>query len=76
VKRVLAYYEEQAEEDCLVADEAAIEPSETVMNVPHDLVPKAEGKIAISAGAHDTSKRAPQRYSSPTECVEGVSVGK
>jgi hypothetical protein len=36
VRRVLAHYEEQTEEEALVEDEAGIEPSETVMNVPHD----------------------------------------
>jgi len=43
---VLAYYEEQAEEEALVEDEAGIEPSETVMNVPHDLVHKVRELIA------------------------------
>jgi hypothetical protein len=38
VRRVLAYYETQTEEDALLEDAAAMEPSETVMSVPHDLV--------------------------------------
>jgi hypothetical protein len=46
VQRVLAHYEEQTEEDALLEDEAGIEPSETVMNVPHDLVPKVRELIA------------------------------
>jgi hypothetical protein len=46
VRRVLAYYEAQTEEDALVEDEACIEPSETVMNIPHDLVPKVRELIA------------------------------
>jgi hypothetical protein len=46
VRRVLAHYEEQAEEDAVLEDEAGIEPSETVMNVPHDLVPKVRELIA------------------------------
>jgi hypothetical protein len=46
VRRVLAHYEQQAEEDALLEDEASIEPSETVMNVPHDLVPKVRELIA------------------------------
>ena len=50
VKRVLAYYEEQSEQDCLVEDEAGVEPSETVMNVPHDLVPKVRQLIAKRQG--------------------------
>ena len=46
VRRVLAHYEEQTEEDALLEDEAGIEPYETVMNVPHDLVPKVRELIA------------------------------
>jgi hypothetical protein len=42
VRRVLTYYEEQTEEDALVEDEAGIEPSETVMDIPHDLDPRFE----------------------------------
>ena len=40
VRRVLAYYEAQTEDDALLEDEAGVEPSDTVMKVPHDLVPK------------------------------------
>ena len=46
VRRVLAHYEKQAEEDTLVEDEAGVEPSETVMDIPHDLVPKVRELIA------------------------------
>ena len=46
VRRVLAYYEQQSEDDALVEAEAGMEPSETVMNVPHDLVPKVRELIA------------------------------
>lgn len=46
VRRVLAHYEEQTEEEALIEDEAGIESSETVMNVPHDLVPKVRELIA------------------------------
>jgi hypothetical protein len=46
VRRVLAHYEEQTEDDALTEDEAGVEPSETVMNVPHDLVPKVRELIA------------------------------
>jgi hypothetical protein len=44
VRRVLAHYEEQTEEV------AGIAPSETVMNVPHDLVPKVRELIAKRHG--------------------------
>jgi len=46
VRRVLALYDGQTEEDALLEDEAGVEPSETVMNVPHDLVPKVRELIA------------------------------
>ena len=50
VRRVLAYYEQQTEEDALLEDEAAMEPSETVMSVPHDLVAKIRELIAKRRG--------------------------
>ncbi len=46
VRRVLAHYEGQTEEDALAEDEAGIQPSETVMSVPHELVPKVRELIA------------------------------
>lgn len=46
MRRVLAHYEDQSEDDAAVEDEAGIEPSETVMDVPHDLVPKVRELIA------------------------------
>ena len=46
VQKVLAYYADQTDEDALIEDEAGIAPSETVMNVPHDLVPKVRELIA------------------------------
>ena len=33
VRRVLADYEQQMDEDALIEDEAGVEPGETVMNV-------------------------------------------
>jgi hypothetical protein len=50
VRRVLAHYEAQSEEDALVEDEAGMEPAETVMNVPRDLVPKVRELIAKRRG--------------------------
>ncbi len=44
--RVLAHYEEQTEDEAVAEDEAGIESSETVMNVPRDLVPKVRELIA------------------------------
>ena len=46
VRRVLAYYEQQSDEDALIEDEAGVESSETVMSVPRDLVPKVRELIA------------------------------
>ncbi len=46
VRRVLAHHEEQTEEDAVAEDEAGIQASETVMNVPHELVPKVRELIA------------------------------
>lgn len=46
VRRVLAHYEEQTEVDALLEDEAGVERSDTVMNVPHDLVSKVRELIA------------------------------
>jgi hypothetical protein len=50
VQRVLAYYEEQSEEDAMVEDIVGVEPSETVMNVPQDLVGKVRELIAKRQG--------------------------
>ncbi len=46
VRRVLAHYDEQSEDDALAEDEAGIQPSETVMEVPHQLVPAVRELIA------------------------------
>jgi hypothetical protein len=46
VQRVLAHYGEQTEDEALAEDQAGIESSETVMSVPHDLVPKVRELIA------------------------------
>jgi len=43
---VIAHYEEQTEDEAVAEDEAGIESSETVMNVPRDLVPKVRELIA------------------------------
>ena len=40
VRRVLAHYESQTEEEAVAEDEATLEePDQTVMEVPNDLVP-------------------------------------
>ncbi len=46
VQRVLAHYEHQAEAEALAEDEAGVQPSDTVMNIPHELVPKVRELIA------------------------------
>ena len=46
IRRVLAHYEAQSDADAVVEDEAGVQPSETVMNIPHDLVSKVRELIA------------------------------
>ena len=46
VQRVLAHYAEQTEDEASAEDELGVQPSETVMNVPHDLVSKVRELIA------------------------------
>lgn len=47
VKRVLAHYESQSEEEAVAEDEAAFdEPGQTVMEVPSELVPVIRELIA------------------------------
>lgn len=50
IQRVLSHYENQNEEDAVAEDEAGIYPSDTVMNVPHELVPKVRELIAKRQG--------------------------
>jgi hypothetical protein len=45
-QRALAHYEGQTEEEAVAEDEAGVKSSETVMNVPRDLVPKVRELIA------------------------------
>jgi hypothetical protein len=46
VRKVLAFYEAQTEEEAVAEDEAGVESGVTVMNVPHDLVPAIRELIA------------------------------
>ena len=47
VKRVLAHYENQSEDDAVVEDEAVFEDqTQTVMEVPTELVPEVRALIA------------------------------
>jgi len=51
VRRVLDHYEQQTPEEAVAEDEAAFEiPSETVMKVPHELVPVVRELIAKRQG--------------------------
>jgi hypothetical protein len=43
VQRLLAHYEQQTEDEAVAEDEAGVESSGTVMNVPRGLVPKVRG---------------------------------
>jgi hypothetical protein len=46
VRETLSHYEEQTEEEAVAEDEAGVESSETVMSVPHELVPVIREMIA------------------------------
>ena len=46
VRRVLAHYGGQSDEDAKAEDEAGIQSSETVMAVPHELVSSVRELIA------------------------------
>jgi hypothetical protein len=46
IRKVLAHYDEQTEDVALAEDEAGVASSETVMNVPHDLVSQVRELIA------------------------------
>lgn len=47
VRRVLAHYEEQTEEEAVAEDEAAFEDdTQTVMKIPRELVPAVRELIA------------------------------
>ncbi|MCI0622331.1 MAG: hypothetical protein L0387_11825 [Acidobacteria bacterium] len=53
VRRVLAHYESQSEEEAVAEDEAAYEtPSQTVMIVPKELVPTI-GKLIAKHQSRD-----------------------
>jgi hypothetical protein len=56
VRRVLAHYEDQTEEEAVAEDEAASEDqSQTVMEIPNELVAEVRELIA----RHQRSKKAP-----------------
>ncbi len=47
VKEVLEHYEQQTEDEALAEDEAAFEdPSQTIMEIPTELVPEVRELIA------------------------------
>ena len=46
VRRVLAHYEGQSDDDAVAEDEAAVQPPETIMAIPHDLVASVRELIA------------------------------
>jgi hypothetical protein len=46
VANVLDHYDEQTEDDAVPEDEAGVRPGETVMQVPHALVPIVRELIA------------------------------
>jgi hypothetical protein len=46
LRRVLAHYVAQTEDDALIEDEAGVQSTETVMAVPHELVSEVRELIA------------------------------
>ena len=46
VKRLLASYEAETEEETVAEDDAGVGDRETVMNVPYDLLPQIRELIA------------------------------
>lgn len=50
VRRLLASYETQTEDEAVAEDEAAVESCETVMSVPYELVPEVRELIAKRQG--------------------------
>lgn len=46
VRKLLTSYSEQTEDEAVAEDEAGVEAGETVMNVPHSLVPIVRELIA------------------------------
>ena len=46
IRKVLAHYDEQSQDEALAEDEVGVASSETVMNVPHDLVSQVRELIA------------------------------
>lgn len=54
VRRVIAHYEEQSDNEAVAEDEAALDASKnTTMEVPIDLVPKVRELIAKQKPADD-----------------------
>jgi hypothetical protein len=51
VRKVIAHYESQSEEEALAEDEAALEdPKQTVMVIPNELVPAVRQLLAKRGG--------------------------
>ena len=46
VKKLLGFYGEQTSDEAVAEDEAGVESGDTVMNVPHELVPAVRELIA------------------------------
>jgi hypothetical protein len=50
VRKVAGHYDERSQEHALAEDEAGVNPFETVMSVPHDLVSQVRELIAKHSG--------------------------
>lgn len=62
VKRVLAYYEKQTEDEALAEDEAAYEDkTQAIIEIPVQLVPTVRSLIAKHQAVHHLKKTAENR---------------
>ena len=62
VRRVLAHYEQQSESEAVAEDEASFEdPTQTVMEVPKELVPAVRQLIAKHRGQTGRTSRSRRR---------------
>ena len=68
MRRVLAHYESQSEEQAVAEDEAAWEDSsQTFMEIPNDLVPVVRELLAKRADKHRRKTRQIEGYGAEEE---------
>jgi len=71
VRRVLAHYESQPEEEAIAEDEAAWEDSgQTFMEIPNDLVPTAQPKAATKYSPQRSQRAQRKQVLTKKSCQE------